>query len=65
MKILTRLAGLILIILWAVTFGFVGMMGWLPIFIISPIAAEKWFGWFAKTGNGPAAMLTDGTEDLY
>jgi len=64
MKILTRLAGLILIILWAATFGFVGMMGWLPIFIISPAAAEKWFGWFAKTGNIPCLMLTNGEETL-
>ena len=62
MKILKRLIGLILLMIWAATFGLVGMLGWVPIYIVNPQFAERWLNWFAKTGDVPTLWFTDGEE---
>ena len=64
MKPLKRLAGLIMLMCWAATLGLVGVLFWMPLYIISPQAAERWVNWVGATGNLPADWFTDGTETL-
>lgn len=64
MKILTRLAGFVLLMLWGITFGVILGLLYIPLYIISPTVSDKFIDWCGNFANRPAAMLTDGSETM-